>query len=246
MAIALLTHTKWAVASGATSAGINTAGATLLVVTVACSAGGTPTVSDSSGGANTFTALTAWSSTVPLRTFYCFNPSFTNASHTFTIGGLNADDGAVVACFSGTLGSGDPFDTQNGTAASLNTGSATQTGSITPAGVGELLIIGFSATDSPASPISVSSINNSFSVIEALAGVKSTNCSCEIWYLIDGASSAINPAVTPSASSTWGISISAFKPGAGGNVPVEDDAFGAQMMQLSLRARDEPMITVYM
>jgi hypothetical protein len=111
--------------NAATTAAIDTTGATLLVVAVANLATEVAaTVTDSQS--NSWTGLTRQSNTGSVRLYYVANPT-TNASHTFTAG-AQAGFGLViaVAACSGTASS--PFDAENGSASGGNPGAVTNTG----------------------------------------------------------------------------------------------------------------------
>lgn len=137
-----------------------------------------------------------------VRIFYCMNPT-TSASHTFTVGvpGGNAP-AIVVGVFSDNV---TVYDTESagGTVAS---GTTVQPGSLTPATTGELLVI---VTGSE-STITVA-VNNSFSAVDAAAFLSGNNYGCDMHFLIDGASSAINPTATLSGSATGACVMAAFK-----------------------------------
>jgi hypothetical protein len=115
-------------AAAATTAAINTTGASLIVVAVGFDTADTASLTDSQS--NTWTALTAQANGGKVQLLYVANPT-TSASHTFTSGAQSFGKAIIVAAFSGTTAS--PFDAQNG-AASNNPGTVTNTGA------GQLLV----------------------------------------------------------------------------------------------------------
>src|ERR1035437_3908742 len=130
--ITLVSHTQISGATGGTTSGINTLGASLIVLNAAFLSSSTPTPTDSLG--NTWTALTpqTYSATQYNQLFYCLNPSV-GASHTFSTTGTTS--ALEVAAFSNVLG----FDVQNG-----NQGIADpiSTGSVSPTNNFSLVVSG--------------------------------------------------------------------------------------------------------
>jgi hypothetical protein len=109
----------------ATTAAIDTTGATLIVVAIAYASSDAAGLTDSAS--NTWTALTPQTaaSTGTVQLFYCANPT-TSATHTFTSSAQPIFGKVIsVVAYSGTTSS--PFDAQNG-AATANPGTVTNTG----------------------------------------------------------------------------------------------------------------------
>lgn len=116
--------------AAATTTGIDTTGASLIVIGVAnLASNAAATVTDSQS--NTWTALTRRSSVGAVQLFYCASPS-TNASHTFTAGAQSFGMviGVVVVASTAT----SPFDSENGSASSGDPGT------LTPASTGCLVV----------------------------------------------------------------------------------------------------------
>ncbi len=140
MAFALIAMTSAGSANSTsvTTSPINTTGANLIVISVSSySLATAPDFLDSKG--NTWTALTAkTSSTCRSRLFYRDIPT-TDAAHTFTAQTGVTYPSIAVAAFSGSLAS--PFDQESG---AFNNSSVTsiQPGSITPSQGNCLLIAG--------------------------------------------------------------------------------------------------------
>lgn len=121
----------------ATTAAINTTGATLIVLVRASGAGSPPTPTDSA--LNVWTALTEYNNTSSagkMRAYYVVNPT-TNAAHTFSMSGAGGPAIAVIA-YAGTHASA-PFDVENGDT-TTPTGSSIQPGSVTPGTANEVVV----------------------------------------------------------------------------------------------------------
>lgn len=148
MAITYLSSTS---ASGTpdsvTTSGIDTSGASLLVMGLAYDSGSTASISDSLS--NTWTALTRTSSgALSVRIYYCLNPK-TGTGHTFTNAGSQNYSSIYVSAFKGvqTIGA---MDNENG---QTTTGTGIGIGNVTPTLNGELVItqLAFSSTGVPIS-----------------------------------------------------------------------------------------------
>lgn len=131
--------------SGATSSGINTTGANLIVINVGyyATASGL-TVTDSNS--NTWTPLTANTGTATYQRFYyCYNPTV-GSGHTFTVSGTTIYATFQVMAFDAVAAS--PFDTEVGNSAGGGW-SSLSTGSLTPGQNNVLLVagIGFGGTN---------------------------------------------------------------------------------------------------
>lgn len=115
--------------NGGTTSGIDTSGATGLVVGIVYQQGSTPTLSDSKG--NTWTGLTAQTAGGDCFTqlYYATNPTV-GTGHTFTVAGTNVASSIGILALSGANTSTFYDGTENG-AGSINA-IAIQPGSITP------------------------------------------------------------------------------------------------------------------
>jgi hypothetical protein len=110
MPAALVSHAIANGVNGATTSGIDTTGATLLVLGVSDFTGGPGvTISDSKG--NTWTALTAFSNSagaMRVRIYYAWNPSV-GTGHTFTSAGTGVYTAIAASAFSGIETGSDPY-----------------------------------------------------------------------------------------------------------------------------------------
>jgi len=208
MAIALINSATAGGINGAVTSGIITTGATLLVLVVTYYAA--PTVSDSSSGTNTFTALTQYASgEAKVRLYYCVNPGYTTAgaTHTFTLSGSGTYSYVSAFAFSGT-GAYDANANGN-TGAS---GSSLTTGSITPSEAGCLLIAGVSTG---AGTSGTYSIDNGFSAPIGNVWTNNVHEGNGASYLVH-TSGAMNPAFSWTGSGVCCAAIAAFKAAAAG------------------------------
>lgn len=134
MPIALVSNVTAAGLDGATSASIDTTGATLLVIAV--SYGAAITVSDSKG--NTWTALTESDVAPPKhRIYYAANPTV-GTSHTFTVSGTSSAAAFSASAWSGVVTT-SPFDTEQGGVAGSATVAGVGSSSLVPSVNNELI-----------------------------------------------------------------------------------------------------------
>jgi hypothetical protein len=190
----------------ATSAAINTTGATLLVATVSQNTSGAPQVSVTDSYGNTWTSLTRqWSaSNSGTCIYYAANPTV-GADHTFTISGESSTL-AQFAAFSGVAAEG-PFDVQNG--AVITTSSTTiQPGSITPSQANSLIVTSVASWSNE-----TQAVNDGFTVIYAQTPYYGGASA----YLVQaGGPAAVNPTWSiPTAYEPMESAIAVFKPAAG-------------------------------
>lgn len=197
MAYALVTSTvSQTDSNGTTSSGIDTTGATLLVVVVISYASEPePAVSDSKG--NTWTGLTAYVDAVTTRTriYYCAGGTV-GAAHTFTASGTSSFASLAASAWSGAHAA--PFDQQNGAAGS--SGNATQTtGSVTPSEANELVVtgLGCGTVGEPASPTV-----SGYTVMGSAGNVSGTSFGIGHAYQIQTVATATNPAWSWSGTAT--------------------------------------------
>lgn len=207
MAIALVvTATIGATGSSdsITTAGVNTTGASLLIVCVSSFNNSNATgVSDSKG--NTWTALTRRDAGVPQyqRIWYAVNPTV-GTGHTFSYADSTGHAPALVAAaYSGTATS-SPFDVENGAGV---TGTSLQTGSVTPANAGSLIVTALnlnlgSGTATIDSGFTVQVTNSNNGVHDGIIYAD----------LIETSIVAKNPTWTPSGSAQMAAAIAVFKP----------------------------------
>jgi len=199
---ALLAHTKAGSADGgntATTTGINTTGASLIVV---ATRGGSSAVTDSEG--NTWTALTAYTGA---RMFYCVAP-VTSATHTFTTTGAGQFSAICVQAWSNT-DTTSPFDVQNG---GNNTSTTIQPGSVTPSVNGEIVI---TMTGQGSGETIAPTIGSGFTVSDAQPFINSNSFPMAMGYKLQTTAGAENPTWTWNASNANGAAIATFKAGAG-------------------------------
>lgn len=201
-----------------TTAGVDTTGATLLIVVVVGYSVNAPvTVTDSVEGradkSNTWTALTASTSISygQVKIYWC-NPSTVGSGHTATV----SDDSAIYGglsflAFSGTDTS-SPFDVENGNTVA---GSSTiSTGSVTPAGNGSLIIYG-AATGAGSGTVNLTSVDVG-TLQHNWAYTNGTRYGFGAAYYVQATAAAINPVFTISVNSNNAARIAVFKAAAGG------------------------------
>ena len=202
MAISLVTSgLKTGAINGGTSTATATTGADLIVI-----GGGwyqnAVTISDSAG--NTWTGLTARSSSTAFnRLWYCLNPT-TSASHTFTIAGTGVYAWVGFLAFSGVAS----YDAETG---ATGTGTSLAAGSLTPAVDGSLLIT--SATTAGTSH----TVNRGYTATTQ-NNVGGTSMGGGIAYLIQGTAAAVNPTWSWTGSGVVAASHARFSPTAGSTV----------------------------
>lgn len=143
MTIALVTSAKAGGLNGGTTSGVDTTGATLLVMVVARNPAAAVTVSDSYG--NTWTALTealdGTNAHVKHRIYYAANPTV-GTGHTFTISGATTASALIASAWSG-VDTTSPFDVESGYADSSSYSTATHgAGTLTPTNNNSLVICG--------------------------------------------------------------------------------------------------------
>lgn len=187
--------------SSATTSGIDTTGANLIVVSVAYYLNA-PTLTDSE--ANTWTPLTVrGSGDYKTILYYCYGPSV-DVSHTFDASAGASYPSIQVLAFSGV--SSSPFDQENG--ASATSWTSLSTGSITPTQANTLAIVGLSY-DSGSGTISVGS---GFTLGPVSATVGGECLGGAIAYKVLSATDALNPAWGSTSSYGQGAaSIANFK-----------------------------------
>jgi len=192
-------------ANSATTSGVDTTGATLLVVAVSIYTGGSATtVSDSKS--NTWTKLTSYSATTNSRItiYYSVNPTVGSA-HTFTADGTSNYPGILMTAFDGVVDA-SPFDLENGFGRTTS-GSTVQTGSITPSEDNELIITAL-ANDTT---VATATADEGMTLIQWLNWQSATNMGVGMSYKVQTTATAINPTWTGSANSNFATAIACFK-----------------------------------
>jgi hypothetical protein len=187
LAIALLTHTvaEGNGSGGTTTSGINTTGASLIVVAVTYPTADSPGLSDSKS--NTWTGLTAISEpndASTIRLFYAANP-VCGTGHTFSTTSV-ATPIAVIA-FSGTKAT-SPFDQQSGAHGSSG---GLAPGAITPSQNNCLLVT--AEQNSSASGSASGTINGGFTITDQSPFVSGVSYAVGMAYLIQTTAASANP-----------------------------------------------------
>lgn len=184
MAIALVSHV--AKTTSGTTAGIDTTGATFLVVAVGYistgASSGTPVLSDSNS--NTWVRIAnglVANASVDLQV--CLNPTV-GAGHTFTVSAAGAPS-FCVAAFSGTA-----TDFQCGRAVNNSTASGTsvQPGSVTPTRDNCALVAALAYRDT-----TTVSVNSSFTITDQNPFASGIAIGCVLAYRVETTATAVNP-----------------------------------------------------
>jgi hypothetical protein len=209
MPIALLAQDKGNGNDGFTSPGVDTTGASLLVVSYAY-ANATPTLSDSNG--NTWGTARLYAPFGPASTLrYAWNPTV-GAGHTFTLTGTDCFASGQLSAFSGVDTSADPFDQSN---EGLSFGSTSVTlGSVTPTTDGQLVIAHWNYDNATGLP----TVDGGFtSPAYGDLGVGAVYNGSAVTYLIQTTAAAAAPTMTKTGSGSNNYAtIATFKAAAGG------------------------------
>jgi hypothetical protein len=183
MAISFISHISVALTGTGTTSAINTTNANLLVAAI--SNGGSPGISDSKN--NTWTPLTTrTNASFQTRLYYVLSP-IVGTNHTFSITG-GSYNSLMVAAFSGI----SAFDAENG-ADLLGSVSSFQSGSLTPANNGELIVTSIGTSNEPTS--GGFAIDSSFTVTDSenYDTNSQTNYAGGLAYLIQASKVIVNP-----------------------------------------------------
>jgi len=187
MAIALISSSAPATnAVSATTSAIDTTGANLLVIQMACNDPHTDTPTDSKG--NTWTQLTSYTQTnVRVRTWYSV-PTSVGSGHTFTSNGASFFGTILASAWSGV--NATPTDLISGSNGFANT---LQPGSITPSQNDCLILthVGINATGG--TPISINGGFTELGEVDYGTGDHYGGCFA---YLIQTTATASNPTWT--------------------------------------------------
>jgi hypothetical protein len=181
--------------ANATTAGVNTTGATLIVIATN-TAPNTSTVTDSKSNTYTLIRSTAAGDGSLQKLFYCVNPTV-GAAHTFTVNGATTFPAIAVLAFSGTISGLD----QNNGAATLSPGS------VTPAQDSEVLVSGLFTDNITGTP----TCDNGFTVQEIKAHAGGVSYGIAIAYKIQTTKAAQAITWTATSTSATATSIATFK-----------------------------------
>lgn len=187
--------------TSATTDAMDSTGANLIVLSVACDAPSTPVITDSKG--NTWTPLTLSNTggSVKTRMYYCSDPTV-GTNHTFTATG--AFCAIFAAAFAG-MESPDVFDQENG---ATSDGTLTiQTGSVTPVENNELVITGLGLNSAGA----VVSVNSGFTILDTETFGSGNNYGGALAYKIQTAAASENPTWTRINTEAMAVRIATFK-----------------------------------
>lgn len=207
MTFALIAHRKDPASSGAcTTTAIDTSGANLIVVTTGYNGAVTSSaLSDSKG--NTWTFLTAYTSTWGVGVWYCLSPTV-GSGHTFSIAA--GFPSICVTAWSGAAAS-SVLDQQTGTAYTSQTSQAT--GSLTPANANSLVIASWAGGDGATGPLT---INGGFTISDQQLGPAGVSESSGQAYLIQTSIAAANPTWASFSSTSGGVILASFNAAASG------------------------------
>lgn len=189
----------------ATTAGINTTGANLIVISASWFIGTTAEVTISDSNGNTWTALTGSTGggTWRNRLYYCSSP-VVGSGHTFTATGASTASVIAVQAWS-NMSTSSPFDQQNG--GSNASSSTVATGSITPSQANTVVILGYTTNNNR----SFSSFSDgTYTSSDTQAGVGGT-ATGGMGYKILTSASAQNITITFSGACTNAARIASFK-----------------------------------
>lgn len=202
MAYALISNSAPAQGlASATTAGIDTTGADLLIIALCCDDAHTATPTDSKS--NTWTQLTSYTQTnVRVRLWYS-TPSSVGTNHTFSSNGLGFVGTILGAAFSGAAQS-SPADQQSGANGFVAT---LQPGSITPSENNELIWSHF-GINAAGSPMSIDSGFTELAEADFSAGVAYGG---SFAYKIQTTAAAVNPTWTRTNTNGCACTQASFK-----------------------------------
>lgn len=225
MAYAFVTgaHAIAAGKNSATTTGINTTGADLVVVISSweTDAGGPATlvITDNKSNGNA-TSVGPTTGTFRTNISYWHNPTV-GSGHTFSFSATSAFACIAVLCFSGSAAT--PLDQSNG--ATVSNAATIQAGSITPTQDNELVIVSWCG----AGTTNTLTIDGSFTKTDFLTWVTGANDGGGAAYLIQTTATAANPTWTADTSTGQAAKIASFKAAATGKlfVPTSLNGLGA-------------------
>jgi len=230
-AITLVTHAN---ATGnintVTSASANTTGANLIVISISWYIGGTaPVLTDNKS--NTWTALTEHDANIisSVRMYYCVGGTV-GTGHTFTATGTGSAPALCMTCYSGAASS--PLDTQNGAGTSAS-GATLNTGSVTPAANGSLIVSGLCWDTS--GQTAANSLG--WSISDQSDGVSGVSMGASMAYLIQTTASAVNLQWSLTTGGNLAANVAVFKAATTGWVLAYDSG------DMSLLTSGDPLPT---
>lgn len=191
-AITLISHTAVGGAgTSVTTAAINTAAANFLVVFCTLQSGETMTVTSSPS--NTWNSLTAKNNGNTVTQIWYAENASVSSSQTFTCTSLGGPDypSMEAAAFS-NVATMSSFDVENGTNVSASSQTTIQPGSVTPGSANELVIAALGYATGP----STVSVNSSFSIIDTVDYLTTSNFGSSMAYLVQTTATAENPTWT--------------------------------------------------
>ncbi len=203
-----------------TTAPVNTAGATLLVLSVGWYSGSTPTVTPADSKGNTWVPLTKQiqlSTLVANQLFYCAAPTV-GSGHTFTVEDLVNNIYPSVALLAYSGAHDVPFDQETG-AVTVGNASTLATGSLTPSQDNCLVIAGAGHEANGAGAVS---INAGFTALTA-AYVSGGGEGCGIASLVQTTAAAAAPTWDTTNNTGIAATLAVFKAAAaaGGSAPFQ-------------------------
>ncbi len=205
---ALLSHTSGGGVSDVTSSPINSAGATLLVVTVNTYGGAGFTVTDSQTNSWTLAVNILNGVDANVSIYYAWRALSPSAVHTITLHGSAIYAAFTFSAYSGTRTSADPLD-RTGSAGSALNGQLLHPGSITPTENGELIVTSLAGGQNAATPFNIDGGFSTSDQISYTGGLRVANASA---YLIQAEAGPVNPAWTWSINgSSAGAVIASFR-----------------------------------
>jgi hypothetical protein len=204
MAIALITSDSAGSSdnNGVTTAGVNTSGANLIVLSTSTQSSPTPTDDYS----NTWTGLTVRVGAFAgdLAFWYCLSPSV-GAGHTFSIAGSGEGASVCMAAFSGV----NAYHSENGLSPQATNPSA---GSVTPPEDGCLIVTAAAIYNGNASH---ATIGSPYTLQAFVNGLNSTHWDSTLAYYIQPTAGSVNPSWTSDADVAAAVAV--FTPSAGGS-----------------------------
>lgn len=205
--IALVAHVATGASSNAdaTTAAIDTTGATLLVIAQAGFIAETVTPTDSKG--NTWTALTEYSDAIiSIQLFYCTNP-VVGSGHTFThVWGAGSWGSIAVSAFSGVLNAAP--DSSGGVGLPFNT--TAQPGTLTPSIDNCLVVTGCQYVS--ATVPGPATISAGFNITDDI-GNAYTSIPVAMAYQVQTTATGVNPTWSSNATAErMGAAMAVFKP----------------------------------
>lgn len=202
MGVTLVAHTAVGDKLGPVTSGVDTTGATLLVIAAGgFSNGGSVSVSDNKGNTFSTFGLKGNGSTTFTQIFYCLTPTV-GTGHTVSMTGSVFMDLLFAAFGGGTFTVDSSVNTGTN-----NTGSSSiQPGSATPSANGDLLITSLSVDVS-----GISGVGSGFTITDTVAYSGGNYEGGGLAYLVQTTAAAINPTWSLSAANAQAAALCGFK-----------------------------------